>query len=122
MQDFRNVVQSYGIAVSPEDDIPYSSTTVALLAFYFHEAELARVPGKSEEIIELLTSMIRKATACHMEDNCTLEVIPDTTFVVHDGGTTSGFIAKRFTYLDHERALGHVVPDVSRYVIGFSSE
>ena len=37
--------------------------------------------------------MIRKAIACHMEDNCTLEVSPGTTFVVHDGGTTSGLVA-----------------------------
>ena len=93
MNDFRKSVQSYGIAVPPEEDSPYSSTTVGLLAFYFNEAELARLPGKSEELIESLTSMIRKATCCHMESNCTLEVILGTTFVVHDGGTTSGLIA-----------------------------
>ena len=48
MKDFRNIVDTYGLAVPPEDS-PYTSTTVGLLAFYFHEAELSRVPGKSEE-------------------------------------------------------------------------
>ena len=92
MNEFRNIVGPYDLAVPPEDS-PYTSTTEEVLAVYVHEAELSSVPGKSATCIEPFTSMIRKATACHMEGNCTLEVIPGTTFVAHDGGTTSGLIA-----------------------------
>ena len=73
MKKFEAVVEWY-CPEEPPADIPYKSTTMSLTC------------------MELLTSMIRRTTACHMEDNCILEVFPGNHVVVNNGGTTSGAV------------------------------